>query len=107
MAKPSSREVLSLPPAATAQLTVVPAKKAAPLALDAGDSVATAFSKIARGCIGHLLDNQNCVVDRGSGAGVHQMRVALRRLRATLALFDKLLSRDIQEIGRASCRERV
>src|SRR5260370_8405442 len=97
MAKPGSREI-PLPPSAAPQLTVVPAaaKKAAPLALDAGDSVATAFSKIARGCIGHLLDNQNCVVDRGSGAGAHQMRVALRRLRATLALFDKLLSRDIQ-----------
>jgi triphosphatase len=96
MAKPSSREVLSLPPAAAAQLIVVPAKKAAPLPLDAGDSVATAFSKIARGCIGHLLDNQSCVVRRGSGPGVHQMRVALRRLRATLSLFDKLLSPEIQ-----------
>ena len=98
MAKPGSREVPLPPPSAAPELTVVPAaaKKAAPLALDAADSVATALSKIARGCIGHLLENQNCVVDRGSGAGVHQMRVALRRLRATLALFDKLLSRDIQ-----------
>jgi triphosphatase len=98
MAKPSLREVLSSPPAAAVQPTVVPvaAKKAAPFLLDAGDSVATAFSKIARGCIGHLLDNQNCVVKRGCGPGVHQMRVALRRLRATLSLFDKLLSPEIQ-----------
>jgi triphosphatase len=98
MAKPSSRDVPSSPPAAAARLTVVPAaaKKAAPLPPDAGDSVATAFSKIARGCIRHLLDNQNCVVKRGSGPGIHQMRVAIRRLRATLSLFDKLLSPEIQ-----------
>jgi CHAD domain-containing protein len=77
---------------------VVPAaaKKAAPLALDPGDSVATAFGKIARSCISHLLDNQNCVLERGSCAGIHQMRVALRHLRSTLALFDRLLGPEIQ-----------
>jgi triphosphatase len=97
MAKSGSREVHSPPPPAAAQLTLVAvAKKAAPLALDPGDSVATAFGKIARGCISHLLDNQNCVLERGAGAGVHQMRVALRRLRAALALFDRLLGPEIQ-----------
>lgn len=98
MAKPGSREIPLSPLGAAAQLTLVPAaaKKATPLALDAADSVATAFGKFARGCIDHLLDNQKCVVDRGSGAGVHQMRVALRRLRATLALFDKLLRPEIR-----------
>jgi triphosphatase len=97
MGKSSSRKVPSSPAVAAYPAMVVPAaKKAAPLALDPDDSVATAFGKIARGCIGHLLDNQACVLERGAGAGIHQMRVALRRLRATFALFERLLGPEVQ-----------
>jgi triphosphatase len=96
MAKSGSRKIQSPPHAGAVHPTVVAAKKAAPLALDPSDSVATAFGKIARGCISHLVDNSNVVLERGSGARIHQMRVALRRLRAALALFDRLLGPEIQ-----------
>jgi len=90
MAESGSRERLALLPAAPAR-----AKRAAPVALDPGDDAATAFGTIARGCIGHLVDNQDYVSERGSGKAIHQMRVALRRLRATLALFDGLLGPEM------------
>ncbi len=91
MAEPGSRERLALLPAVPARV-----RRTAPLALDPGDDAAAAFGTIARGCIGHLLDNQDYVSERGSGKAIHQMRVALRRLRATLALFDGLLGPEMR-----------
>jgi triphosphatase len=49
-----------------------------------------AFRQIVNACLGHLLANQAAGL-AGDAEGVHQMRIAIRRLRAALALFRPLL----------------
>jgi triphosphatase len=55
----------------------------------------TAFKRIAWECLSQLQDNQEIVL-HGTDVveGVHQMRVALRRLRAAFSLFRKVLERE-------------
>jgi inorganic triphosphatase YgiF len=49
-----------------------------------------AFRTIARSCVRHFADNADAV--RASDAeGIHQMRVGLRRLRAAISIFARLL----------------
>ena len=59
--------------------------KAPPLSFDL--TVAEAFQTIARSCLDHLLINEHCLLATGDGEAVHQMRVALRRLRSALKVF--------------------
>jgi inorganic triphosphatase YgiF len=49
-----------------------------------------AFGMIARSCVRHFAGNADAV-RRGDPEGIHQMRVGLRRLRATIAVFSKIL----------------
>ncbi|HYL33657.1 MAG TPA: CHAD domain-containing protein [Stellaceae bacterium] len=49
-----------------------------------------AFAIIIRRCLAHLLANEPAAL-AGKEEGVHQMRVALRRLRVALALFRPML----------------
>jgi len=53
----------------------------------------TAFKIIAWECITHLQSNQDVVIKESNEEGIHQMRVALRRLRSALTLFKKILGR--------------
>ena len=46
-----------------------------------------ALAGIIRHCIGHMIANEACVAAGIDPEGVHQMRVALRRLRSALVLF--------------------
>ena len=46
-----------------------------------------ALAGIIRHCIGHMVANEACVSAGIDPEGVHQMRVALRRLRSALVLF--------------------
>ncbi len=46
-----------------------------------------AFGSIVAHCLRHLMGNWVAVVERRDAEGVHQMRVALRRLRSALSLF--------------------
>lgn len=46
-----------------------------------------AFGSIVSHCMRHLMGNWAAVTDVRDGEGVHQMRVALRRLRSALSLF--------------------
>lgn len=46
-----------------------------------------AFGSIVSHCLRHLMGNWGAVTDVRDGEGVHQMRVALRRLRSALSLF--------------------
>src|SRR6266403_3025977 len=62
------------------------AVKAAPVAIAPDFSRQVAFQAIARTCLRHLVANQ-AVTLRGDPEGVHQMRVALRRMRAAISLF--------------------
>ena len=50
-----------------------------------------ALSRIVLACVEHLRANEACVSTRAHIEGVHQMRVAIRRLRCCLALFGDLL----------------
>lgn len=54
----------------------------------------SAFKKIAWECINHLQRNQDMVLRGADVEGVHQMRIALRRLRSAFTLFRKLLGRE-------------
>src|SRR5580704_5440946 len=53
-------------------------------------NTADAFRIIGRSILRHIAANE-AAVRRSDSEGVHQMRVGLRRLRAAIALFAKLL----------------
>ncbi len=88
------------------------ATKARPVRLRRKMSVGDAFGIIAASCLDHLLDNQPAALRRDPEA-VHQMRVAIRRLRAAATLMKRMLrdseSKDVRgelrwlgrELGRA------
>jgi CHAD domain-containing protein len=48
-----------------------------------------AFAHIAQACVDHLVANEACALEGRDAEGVHQMRVAARRLRSALSLFPK------------------
>ena len=61
--------------------------KATPSPIVEGMRVADAFQAIARSCLAHLLANEALFREARDPEAVHQIRVALRRLRAALSLF--------------------
>ena len=65
--------------------------RAQPEELRADMSVATAFRAIARNCVNQLVANERSLLAVGDPEAVHQMRVALRRLRSAMKLFRDLL----------------
>ncbi len=65
--------------------------KAAPVALAPGVGCQAAFRIIARACLRQLIANQPATL-RGDAEALHQMRVALRRLRAAISLFGDMLA---------------
>jgi triphosphatase len=74
-------------------------QKAAPLQLDAGMHPVQAFRAAALSCLSHLQANEDGVCPSGADGSppdpefVHQARVALRRLRTGLRLFQPHLPR--------------
>ena len=66
------------------------AVRAEPIRLAKRVTVAEAFQVIARSCLRHAALNARLVRD-GDAEGIHQMRVALRRLRAAISLFHSVL----------------
>ncbi len=68
-----------------------PPHKAPRLALPAAATVADAFRTIGLSAFGHALANLAPAADGRDPEGVHQLRVALRRLRSALSLFRPLL----------------
>ena len=58
--------------------------KAAPVRLAPDADVQSAFRIIARACLHQLVANQSVML-AGDAEGLHQMRVALRRLRAVIS----------------------
>ena len=63
---------------------------ASPIILSPQMPAADAFEAIAMSCLHHFAANRRAVMAKRS-EGVHQMRVGLRRLRATLTLFKEML----------------
>lgn len=83
---------------------LAPAKsKAPPLSPDM--TVAQAFQTIARACLDHFMTNERCLLAGGPPEAVHQMRVALRRLRSAIKVFRKVLEGPDLDRVRADMRD--
>ena len=65
--------------------------KVAPVALAPDSNCQAAFQAIARACLRQLATNRPAMQD-GDADSLHQMRVALRRLRAVISLFSDMLA---------------
>lgn len=74
-----------------------PVRKAEPLDLDAGCTVEDALGRILSAALRHWLDNEPAALAGRQPEGVHQTRVALRRLRSALKLFEDALTPDARE----------
>ncbi len=72
--------------------TEEPAKgvHAEPVALHPRMTGEAVLRRVGRACLKHLLANERAVL-AGDAEGIHQMRVAVRRLRAVLSAFASLL----------------
>ena len=72
-----------------------PAKSVHATAIDlhGGLSGEAVLRRVGRACLDHLLRNEDAAL-AGDAEGIHQMRVAVRRLRAILSAFAPLLPKD-------------
>lgn len=61
--------------------------RAAALVLPKKANASDAFGRIVGHCLQHLLGNWTAVVAARDPEGIHQMRVAIRRMRSAIALF--------------------
>jgi triphosphatase len=66
---------------------------AEPLNLDPEMAVEEVLQRVGRSCLAHLLRNEPAAL-AGQPEGVHQMRVAVRRLRSLLSAVKKFLPED-------------
>lgn len=64
--------------------------RAQPLELDPKPSAAEAFERIGHHCLDQIMRNEAAAL-AGDPDGVHQMRVAIRRLRAAISAFRMML----------------
>ena len=67
------------------------AQRAQPLKLGKRSTVSEAFQRIGRNCLFQLRANEAALRGGRNTEGVHQFRVAIRRLRSALSAFRKLL----------------
>lgn len=68
--------------------------KADKLALEPETTVEGALARIVHSCLNHLVANEAVSVAGEDPEGIHQMRVALRRLRSAIALFRPFVPTD-------------
>jgi CHAD domain-containing protein len=78
--------------------------KAKPPLLQEGMEAGEAFSLIATSAIAHLGANQRYLLQTGEPEAVHQMRVAVRRLRSAMTMFKALLGDPASEALRPELR---
>lgn len=78
--------------------------KAKPPVLQREMEAGEAFRLIAAGAIAHLSVNGDYLRRTGDPEAVHQMRVALRRLRAAMSMFKPLLGDPVSETLRSELR---
>jgi inorganic triphosphatase YgiF len=69
------------------------ASKAPVVEIDRDADVQAAFRVLLASVLDHLMANQPAAIRGGQAEGVHQVRVAIRRLRSLLMLFDPCLER--------------
>jgi inorganic triphosphatase YgiF len=82
---------------------VTQAARADPFALDATLSAEEALQRIGRACLDQILRNEAAIF-AGRTDGVHQMRVAVRRLRAVLSAFKTTLPAEQRRWASAELR---
>jgi triphosphatase len=70
-----------------------PVFHAEPVALEPDMTVEAALQKIGRSCLTHLLRNEAAVLS-AQPEGVHQMRVAVRRIRSAVSSLKEVLPAD-------------
>jgi len=70
------------------------AVKAEKLELTSDDTAEQALASIMRNCLTHVVLNEIAALKGDDPEGIHQMRVALRRLRSALSLFRDLVPAD-------------
>lgn len=63
-------------------------RKARPIRLPPHISGASAFRRIMRACLDHLVENRQAAIAGVDDEGIHQARVAIRRLRSALVMFE-------------------
>jgi triphosphatase len=82
-----------------------PAKPVHATALDLrpGSSAEIALQRIGRACLDHMLRNEDAAL-AGNPEGIHQMRVAVRRLRAILSAFAAVLPHEQRRWASAELR---
>lgn len=68
--------------------------KAPPLELDSTMTAGEGFTAIALSCLRHFLLNEPLVVEHRDPSALHQMRVAMRRLRSAFSLFAPMIRDD-------------
>jgi inorganic triphosphatase YgiF len=73
------------------------ARKAPPVELEAGLSLTDAFRQLAEQVLASLLANQPAALRGDEQEGVHEMRIAIRRLRSLLVLFERHLEPHARE----------
>ena len=78
--------------------------KSKPPPLTPGMNAAEAFSQIAVSAYAHLLVNHDCLIRRDAAESIHQMRVALRRLRSAMTMFKEMLTDPASETLRTELR---
>ena len=69
-------------------------QRASALELKAEAAPQEAFRQILGNCLSHWLANEAAALDGSDPEGVHQLRVALRRLRSALGVFGKEIASD-------------
>jgi triphosphatase len=70
------------------------ARKAGRFALNRDMTIEEGLLAVLRHCLRHWLDNEAAALDGRDVEGVHQLRVALRRLRSALVVFSEVLDRE-------------
>jgi inorganic triphosphatase YgiF len=78
--------------------------KANPVMLKRRMTSAQAFQIIGASCLQHLMANEAIVRAGPEADAVHQMRVALRRLRATITLFKNVVEDDRRDQVKAELK---
>jgi CHAD domain-containing protein len=79
------------------------APKASPIAIDHLMTIRQASAAIVEGCVGHVLAAAEYARNGNDPEGIHQARVAIRRLRAALSICRK----SFQTSGRPKVAERL
>ncbi|MBI1210315.1 MAG: CHAD domain-containing protein [Alphaproteobacteria bacterium] len=72
--------------------------KAGSVVLDRKAYADDAFARILTHCLAHLLRNVPCVLRTRDPEGIHQMRVAMRRMRSALSVFGEPFRSSLGEL---------